>query len=262
MPLVSVIIPCYNDGIYLDDAVQSVLRQTFTDYEILIVNDGSTDVPTLEKLASYNHQRIRVLHKANGHLSSARNHGIRHAAGTFIVTLDADDWFEKDFIASGMAYLQNHSNAGAVTCYLKAFGLKKYRWKPAGGHVVNFLYRQESCASAMFRKSCWEQIGGYDENMKSGYEDWEFWIRLTAAGYEVGVIPRFLLHYRITGKSMLLTQSEPRRQELIQYITEKHRDLYWQNMQEALMERKLLDLRSGSATILLLKNLFWKLKGR
>src|SRR5262245_16864302 len=151
MPLVSVIIPCYNDGSYLDESVSSIKAQTYSDIEIIIVNDGSDDESTLQKLRSFNDPQITVLHKENGHLSSARNHGIRHAQGRVIVTLDADDKFERTFIEKGVKVLQDDVSVGAVTCYLKSFGLKKYKWKPLGGDIKNFLYRQESCASAMFR---------------------------------------------------------------------------------------------------------------
>jgi glycosyltransferase involved in cell wall biosynthesis len=259
MPLVSVIIPCYNDGHYLDDAVNSARRQTFEDIEIIIVNDGSTDKATITKLESFNDPLITVLHKENGHLSSARNHGIRHAKGDIIVTLDADDKFEKTFIEKGVDILRQHENVGAVTCYLKSFGLKKYKWKPLGGDIINFLYRQESCASAMFRKSCWESVGGYDERMKRGYEDWEFWIRITAKGWRVEVVKEFLLNYRVTEKSMFLTEAEPRRQEIVNYIMEKHRELYWQQLKEAVIDRKIIDLRNPESTMVLLKNLYWKL---
>lgn len=258
MPLVSVVIPCYNDGQYLDDSVGSILNQSFGDYEILIVNDGSTDAATLQKLSSFNHPKIKVLHKENGHLSSARNYGIKNAAGEIIVTLDADDMFEKKFIKKGVEQLQNDENTGAVTCYLRSFGLRKFKWKPLGGDVINFLYRQESCASAMFRKSCWQKIGGYDEQMKTGYEDWEFWIRLTAAGWKVAVLNDYWLNYRITDKSMLLTQSEPNREKIIEYILDKHNDLYRAHLKDAIIKRKIIDLRNPESRTVLLKNLYWE----
>jgi glycosyltransferase involved in cell wall biosynthesis len=259
MPLVSVIIPCYNDGHYLDDSISSARNQLFKDLEIIVVNDGSTDGATIQKLASLNDPLITVLHKENGHLSSARNYGIRHAKGQFIVTLDADDKFESSFIDKGVKMLQADNKTGAVTCYLKSFGLRKFRWKPLGGDLKNFLYRQESCASAMFRKECWEKTGGYDEQMKTGYEDWEFWIRLTAAGWQVHVIKEYLLNYRTTEKSMLLTQSEPKRTEIVNYIMEKHKELYWQQLKEAVIQRKIIDLRNPESTVVLMKNLYWKL---
>jgi GT2 family glycosyltransferase len=262
MPLVSVIIPCYNDGHYLDDSVASIRQQAFSDLEIIIVNDGSTELATLKKLESFNQPGITVLHKENGHLSSARNFGIRHAQGRIIVTLDADDKFESSFIERGVAALNSDQSAGAVTCYLKSFGLKTYKWKPLGGDVKNFLFRQESCASAMFRKECWEKIGGYDEQMKTGYEDWEFWLRLTAAGWKVHVVKEFLLNYRVTEKSMLLTQSEPKREAIVNYIMEKHKELYWSQLKDAVIQRKIIDLRNPESTTVLLKNLYWRFTGK
>lgn len=262
MPKVSIIIPCYNDGQFLDESVGSALGQTFSDKQVIIVNDGSTDALTLEKLASFNHPSITVLHKGNGHLSSARNHGIRYASGEYILTHDADDKFEPTFVEKAVAILEKDATVGGVTCYLRAFGKKRFRWKPLGGDVKNFLYRQESCASAMFRRDCWEKNGGYDERMKSGYEDWEFWIRLTALGYRVHVIKEFLFHYRVTEKSMLLTQSEPNREAIVDYIMEKHRDLYWKHLKEAVISRKIIDLRNPESRTILLKHLYWKLRGK
>ena len=257
--MVSIVIPCFNDGQYLDDSVNSALSQSFKDIEVIIVNDGSNDPLTLQKLAAFTDKRITVLHKENGHLSSARNHGIRHSSGKYILTLDADDKFEPSFIEKAVKILDADPAIGGVTCYLKSFGLKKFRWKPLGGDVKNFLYRQESCASAMFRKECWEKAGGYDEQMKSGYEDWEYWIRLTSSGYRVHVIKEFLFHYRITSKSMLLTESEPNRETIVNYILEKHKDLYWREIKDAVIKRKIIDLRNPESTRILLKNLYWKL---
>jgi len=259
MPRVSIIIPCYNDGEYLDDSVGSALHQTYKNIQVIIVNDGSTDKATIEKLASFNNSLVTVLHKENGHLSSARNHGIRYSSGEFILTLDADDRFEPSFVEKAVKVLDNDPGIGGVTCYLRSFGLKKFRWKPLGGDTRNFLYRQESCASAMFRKECWDKTGGYDEQMKSGYEDWEYWIRLTAAGYKVHVIKEFLFNYRITSKSMLLTESEPNRATIVNYILEKHKDLYWRELKDAVIDRKIIDLRNPESTRILLKNLYWRL---
>jgi cellulose synthase/poly-beta-1,6-N-acetylglucosamine synthase-like glycosyltransferase len=222
------------------------------------VNDGSTDAPTLQILSSLQHEKIRVLHKENGHLASARNFGIQQAAGDIIVTLDADDKFEKTFIEKGVKILEDDKTAGVVTCYLKSFGDRKYKWKPLGGDIKNFLYRLECCASAMYRKQCWEQVQGYDENMKKGYEDWEFWIRVTAAGWKVQVIKDFLLHYRTTATSMSRVQSEPNRKIIVEYILEKHKDLYWQHIKDAVIERKLIDLRNPESSTILLKHLYWR----
>lgn len=257
--LISVIIPCYNDGKYLDDSVGSILKQTYKDVEIIIVNDGSTDEFTLEKLNSFSELGIRIIHKENGRMASARNCGFEQARGEIIVTLDADDMFGPSFIEKGLKIITSSKDIGAVTCYLKSFGLKKYKWKPLGGGVSNFLYRAEACGSAMVRKEAWKAIGGYDENMKKGYEDWEFWLRLSSNNWKVGVIKEFLLFYRVTEKSMLLTQSEPARKELIQYILQKHNLLYNQQLANAIIQRKIIDTRSSESIWVLIKHLYWKL---
>src|SRR5687768_13659885 len=96
-PLISVVIPCYNDGTLLPETITQVRKQTMTDYEIIVVNDGSTDALTLQVLQQLGGEGIKVLHKANGRMSSARNHGVQHARGRYIAALDADDYFAPDF---------------------------------------------------------------------------------------------------------------------------------------------------------------------
>ena len=261
MQLVSVIIPCYNDGLYLAQSVGSILAQTYSNTEILIVNDGSTDAITLQLLSAFNHPKVTVLHKPNGHLASARNYGIAHAKGAIIATLDADDWYGKTFIAKALQMLNTNEKIGVVTCYLKSFGTRKYKWKPLGGNINSFLYRLECCASALFKKECWTTVGGYDEQMKLGYEDWEYWLRITAAGWQVAVVKEYLLNYRTSNSSMSVSQSEPNRAKIIKYIMDKHKDLYWQAMQAAIINHNIIDLTyTPNNKITLLKNLYWQYK--
>jgi len=98
-PLISVVIPCYNDGRYLPETLERLSKQTYSNFEIIIVNDGSTDAETLkilDQLASQG-DGIQVLHKKNGRMSSARNHGAAAAKGEILVALDADDYFDPQF---------------------------------------------------------------------------------------------------------------------------------------------------------------------
>ena len=99
-PRISVLLPCFNHGAFIDEAVESVFAQTFQDFEIIVVDDGSTDAPTVEKLSSWTVPRLRVLRTGNRGLPAARNHAARHASGAVFCALDADDrlaptWFEK-----------------------------------------------------------------------------------------------------------------------------------------------------------------------
>ena len=98
MAKVSVIIPCYNQGAYLNEAVESILAQSYRDFEIIVVNDGSTDEETNRLLSGYDRQQTRVLHTENQGLSSARNNGIREAQGEYILPLDADDRIDPTYL--------------------------------------------------------------------------------------------------------------------------------------------------------------------
>jgi glycosyltransferase involved in cell wall biosynthesis len=260
--LVSVVIPVYNDGKYLVEAIESIRSQTYKDIEIVVVNDGSTDTDTLHLLDKLSHEGLQVLHKENGHLSSARNYGITHASGELILTLDADDKFHSTFVSKAVKVIAEDEAIGVVTCYVQSFGDQNYKWKPKGGGLENFLWNNEACGNSLFRKSIWSQIGGFDVNMKKGYEDWEFWIRITAAGWKVAVIKEYLFYYRISSKSMLLNTSIPNRKEILHYIVNKHPDIYHHQLAEMLQEWKLVDLRQPLKWRLIGKLLFKKLVGR
>src|SRR5689334_12333882 len=105
-PLISVVIPCFNDGIYLPETLSHLSKQTFRDFEIIIVNDGSTDPKTLEILDQVQSADVKVLHKTNGRMSSARNYGVKHARGEFIAALDADDYFHPSFFQKALNILK------------------------------------------------------------------------------------------------------------------------------------------------------------
>lgn len=231
-PLISVVIPCYNDGRYLPESIGWLRKQTLQDFEIIIVNDGSTDPGTLEVLQELEQQGIRVLHKENGRMSSARNHGVMHAKGTFIAALDADDYFHPSFFQKAIAILDTQPQTAVVTSYIQLFGEFSKVARPRGGNEYNFLFSNQCPACAMVRKSCWDAVGGYDEAMKNGYEDWEFYIRITQRKWTIHVIREKLFFYRQTKKSTHKNFTLPNRAALVDYIVEKHKDWYLEKLKE------------------------------
>lgn len=237
---ISVVIPCFNDGIYLEETLSQLKKQTFRHFETIIVNDGSTDPFTLELLNNIHPNTAIVLHKENGKMSSARNYGVRHAKGNVIVALDSDDYFEQTFFEKGLKILDNHPNVAVVTSYMKMFGQDNKISKPRGGNQFNFLFSSECPACAMVRKSCWDDVGGYDEKMTLGYEDWEFYIRITQRGWMVHVIKEVLFFYRQTQKSTHKNKTIPNRKEIIAYILEKHQTWYIKLLIELINENKVL----------------------
>jgi glycosyltransferase involved in cell wall biosynthesis len=131
MPKVSVIIPCYNQGKYIDEAVDSVLSQTFLDYEIIIVNDGSTDALTNSILKNYNKPKTKVIHTLNNGVSAARNIAIDNSQGEYILPLDADDKIAKDFIELAVNIIESRPDIKIVYSEVKFFGEQKGKWKLA-----------------------------------------------------------------------------------------------------------------------------------
>lgn len=239
-PTISVVIPCFNDGLYLEETITKLKLQTFTDFEIIIVDDGSNNQHTLEVLEKIQKENITVYHIPNQRMSAARNYGIERANADMIVTLDADDYFDKTFFQKALDILNEKKDIAVVSCYIRNFGLNKKLFKPRGGTLKNFLFSNQCAMCAMFRKSVWQEVGKFDELMKFGYEDWEFFIRVTANGYLVKIIPKILFYYRQTKKSTLKNDTIPNEKEIVNYIIQKHSHLYKEQLAELIIKKQIL----------------------
>ena len=251
--LISVIIPCFNQGEYIDEAVDSVLNQTYKNVEIIIVNDGSTEKFTITKLTSYKKPKTLVLNKQNGHLSSARNYGIKHGKGSYILILDADDMFESTFIEKAKKILDENESVGAVSSQVENFGAKTgLGRKFEGGSTKDFVVINNAVACALIRKKAWEEVGGYDETMKNGFEDWSFWLAITKNGWRIEIIPEPLFKYRRKNISML-QESQSLRPELVKVIVKKHRDVFEKYLEDAIYGREII-IRDLKLEIALLMN--------
>lgn len=230
MPKVSVIIPCYNQGQYLDEAVKSVLNQTFQDFEIIIINDGSTDEITNQILQNYNKPKTRVICTINQGLASARNVGIKAAQGEYILPLDADDKIGTTYLEKAVNVLDANPRIGIVYCYAEFFGLKRGKWRLPPYKFPDILLHNMIFCSAFFRKSDWEEVGGYKPIMKYGWEDHEFWLSLIESKKEVYQIPETLFYYRKKRNSMITGLTEERQLYLFEQLYYNHLDLYSENI--------------------------------
>lgn len=210
-PLVSIVIPCYNQAYWLSEAIESALAQTYKNIEVIVVNDGSPD-NTSEIAKRY---PVRLVEKENGGLSSARNAGIREAKGQYILPLDSDDKILPEFIEKTIGL------DDIVSTAQQEFGDSNNLWNSQPEHPVHdfFKYNNQINCCALYKKEIWEKIGGYDETMK-GYEDWDFWFRATKIGYTITVIREPLFLYRKHGHSMV-NDAISRHEELKQYILSK-----------------------------------------
>jgi hypothetical protein len=238
MPKVTVVIPCYNHGRYIDKAVDSILAQTLQDFEILVVNDGSTDRFTVNKLQGYDRPKTRVFHTENQGPSAARNFGIARARGEYILVHDADDYFLPTFLEQAVDVLDHESEVGIVACGIQRFGMDSLRYFPRGGDVRSFLSPSGLAGSAMLRKVCWEQAGGYDESMKSaGYEDWNFWIDVTKRGWLVHIIKEYLFYYHWQEGSRR-TELNRQRNKSLGHILRNHRDVFAKYVDTVVLDKE------------------------
>ncbi|MFH1862214.1 MAG: glycosyltransferase, partial [bacterium] len=198
-PRVSVIIPCYNYARYLQEAVNSVLAQTFQDIEIIIVNDGSTDESQYiaeELVRAHPDYRLQLICTENsGQPASSRNRGIQEAHGDFILCLDADDALEASLLEECVRLLDSDPNIAIAYTDRKDFdGVEQVVYSREYDYALlkhaNFI---SYCA--LYRREVWETVGGYRLNVK-GVEDWDFWIAASARGYSGKRLPKPLFKYR------------------------------------------------------------------
>lgn len=222
-PLVSVIIPCYNQEQYLQEAVDSVLASTYENIEIIIVDDGSTE--NTKFLETFYASKTKIIHQENQRLSIARNNGIKQSLGEYILPLDADDKIHPEYIEKAVNILETQSNIGIVYCEAEFFGEKKGKWKLKKYKFPDILWRNVIFCSAMFRKSDWEKTGGYKKEMKFCFEDWEFWITLIENGAGVYQIPETLFYYRQNVSSMS-KNVQNKKFDMIKQIIKLHPNLY------------------------------------
>jgi len=226
LPKVSVIIPCYNLGEYLDEAVDSVLSQTYKDFEVIIINDGSTDEHTNELLRNYDKDKCSVYHTVNQGLPAARNYGIRKSSGEYICCLDADDKYDPGFLAKTVAILEEDTgyNTGIVTTWVNVFGEEFFIWKTGEFNIPDLLYCNVIHVASLFRKRCWEEVNGYALNL-NGYQDWSFWLSIVGKGYFWSLINEPLFYYR-KRKNSMVKGSDARRLDLFKTIMSNNIDLY------------------------------------
>jgi len=200
--LVSIIIPCYKQAHYLDDAIKSALAQTYKNIEVIVINDGSPD-NTSEVARKY--PSVKLIEQKNKGLSAARNIGIEKSIGKWILPLDADDKLLPNFI------MRTIFQADIVSTYLKTFGTREDVWKPKLVHpkYSDLLIHNQLHYCSLFKREVWEKKK-YDEEMFvngkmgcNGYEDWNFWLDASKNGYSIRVIPEVLIRYRKQGFSMV-----------------------------------------------------------
>lgn len=224
--LVSVIIPCYNQGDYLSEALDSVLGQTYTDWECIIINDGSTD-STEEVALDYTKldQRFKYIHQENQGVIAARSNAIKQSHGRYILPLDGDDKIESTFLEKAVSILDNEPQVKLVYGNVEYFGARNGLMALRPYSFKTLLVANCFSNSVLFRRTDYDAVGGYNPNMKGGLEDWDFWISMLAHGGNVKKIDGVTLYYRILPSSRN-SEASKKAQQLKNQIWMNHLDVY------------------------------------
>ena len=238
-PRVSVVVPCYNLGPYLAEAVDSVLGQSFTDVEILIVDDGSTDAETKAILDGFARPKTRVLRIENRGLPGAKNVGIRNTTGELLCMLDADDLLEPEMLARSVAALDADPSIAFASHWLRTFGDEEGEWTPTSCDFPALLDMNTVNGSALVRRSALDAVGGFDETFLDGCEDWELWIAMVARGFRGVIIPEFLFRYRRrTGSMSQVMMQGDTHPALYRRLAAKHADAFRAHLEPLLIRRE------------------------
>ena len=230
--LVSVIMPCYNDGAYIQEAVDSVKRQTYPAIELIVIDDGSNDPATRQALEQLDFPRLKRLHTRRLGPAGARNAGIREAEGEYILPLDADDTIDPTYIEKAVQAMLDHPQVGIVYCQADLFGEQTGQWVLPRYALEYELVDNCIFVTSLFRKRDWEKAGGFCETFKAGMEDYDFWLTLLANGCEVVQLEETLFHYRIKpqSRSTSFIHDPAAVQETYRELYFRHRDFYAQHM--------------------------------
>ena len=244
---VSVVITSYNQNEMIREAVDSVRRQKLRPDAIIVVDDGSTDPASVQVLDELDQaEDITVIRQGNAGPSAARNVGIRAARTDCVTVLDGDDRLLPTFLATTVGLLDGDASAVAASGWLRTFGVLDAVVKPTGGTIADFLSRNACPATFTFRRTVWEACGGYDESMRSGFEDWDFCLSLlaaaataadtTATGQEprIAIAPEPLIEYRTAPASPNITSMD-KRLETMRYLINRHHAAYAAHLTDALL---------------------------
>jgi glycosyltransferase involved in cell wall biosynthesis len=228
-PVVSVVIPCYNYARFLPDAVASLLAQSFEGWELIVVDDGSTDATpaTAQQLmARHSDRRIRLFQQPNAGPAAARNTGAGRAVGEYLLFLDADDMLAPTLLERTVAVLREQPAVGFVYTGMRLFGQDQHEWPSVPFDLALLTLDNYVLPHALVRRAAWAHVGGFDAiHFPYGFEDWDFWLRVAAAGWHGWHIAAPLVAYRRHGPS-LSAAGKAHEWDARARIMGKHPDLY------------------------------------
>lgn len=228
LPFVSIVIPTYNSSKFLEETLKSALESNYPNFEIIVMDDGSTDSTKsiLDLWANRFPEKIRVFHQCNQGPSIARNQGIHRASGEYILPLDSDDKIHRDYISLAVEKIESDPEIKVVYCEAEKFGSKNGFWRLKPFSLDKLALDNMIFISALFKKSDWKKTGGFDPRFYYGWEDWEFWISMLKSGGKVEKLPMVGFYYRIREGSRRKSTNSIAKRLTIQLLNRKHPEFF------------------------------------
>lgn len=255
--LVTIIVTSYNYGQYLDECIGSLHNQTYKFIEIIVVDDGSDDLSTIEKLNELEKRGEQIIRIKNSGVSVARNVGVNCAQGKYIIFLDGDDKLENTFVEKVMDLQIKNKDVLLVYSFTRFFGsINRLRiLKNHPNYKQLLVYNSAFGITCLLQKKRILDIGGFNEKMRLGIEDWEFFIRYCYSGMKVGRVNQALFYYRIKpgSRSKEITKSVKKTLLMRLEIIRNNMDLYSENF-EQLMKFKLGESPQRNISYILFKS--------
>jgi glycosyltransferase involved in cell wall biosynthesis len=235
-PRVSVIVPVFNAGDDLTQALESVAAQSVRDLEVVLVDDGSTDARTVALLDAAARRPGTTLHRtSNRGPAAARNLAIEHARGAYVLPLDADDWLAPEFLAKTVPMLDAEPGIGVVHTWVGLVGGHHGTWRTGSFSLPELLVRCTIHVCSLYRRELWVDAGGYDPGFVEGAEDWDFWLTAAARGWKARTVPEVLAYYRRGAGSRERRARAPGTSgRIMRALVAKHRALYEAHLEDAL----------------------------
>lgn len=226
--LLSIVIPYYNMGNYIEDTLQSLEKITYSNTEIIVINDGSDDENSIKKLGEIKGKyKLKVFDKDNEGLSLTRNFGAEKSSGEFIAFLDADDTVSPQYYENAITVLKKYNNVSFVGCWAQYFGTSNDTWPTFNPEPPYLLTHNMINSSALvYKKDDFINFGKNDPNLIYGMEDYDSVISMVKNGARGVVFPELWWQYRIRPNSMAQSFNKNKELFLYQIISKKHQDFF------------------------------------
>lgn len=238
---IEAVVTSFNQGTMILEAVESICAQTLLPQKIIIVDDGSTDESSIRILQDMEKKAnlpvpVVIHYQENRGVSSARNTGVKKTCAPMVLVLDGDDKLEPEYTECVSRLLRDNPSMVAASSWMHTFGVLDSVVCPAGGKISSFLSRNCCPATHILRQKIFEQCGGYDESMRSGFEDWDFFLSMLGTAPEawIGIVDKPLIQYRTAPASSNI-KSMDKRLEIMRFMIEKHISSYHDHLADALL---------------------------